>query len=57
MTKDKKNATSQVVGPYLQTLTLDDQTGALLAYQDKVAGGVTVAYRNSCVNTADYGLR
>jgi hypothetical protein len=52
--------------PYtdVETLTLNDQTGALLVYQDKpdIPGaaegeGVTVTYHVSRVAAADYGLR
>jgi hypothetical protein len=52
--------------PYtdVETLTLNDQTGALLVYQDKPdmpgveeGEGVTVAYHVSRVAAADYGLR
>lgn len=52
--------------PYtdVETLTLNDQTGALLVYQDapQMPGaaegeGVTVTYHVSRVDAADYGLR
>ena len=43
----------------VEILTLNDQTGALLVYQDKPGDivGVTVTYRITRVDAADYGLR
>lgn len=61
-----KQRASQPQAPYtdVETLTLNDQTGALLVYQDKPdkpgdmeGEGVTVAYHVSRVDAADYGLR
>jgi hypothetical protein len=61
-----KQRASHPAAPYtdVETLTLNDQTGALLVYQDKPdkpgaeeGEGVTVAYHVSRVEAADYGLR
>jgi hypothetical protein len=42
------------IPPHLMTLTLDDQTGALLQYTDI---GLKVTYHVSRVDAADYGVR
>ena len=42
------------IPPHLMTLTLDDQTGALLRYTDI---GLLVTYKVSRVDAADYGVR
>ena len=61
-----KQRASHPAAPYtdVETLTLNNQTGALLVYQDKPdkpgdleGEGVTVTYRVSRVDAADYGLR
>jgi hypothetical protein len=63
-----KQRESHPVAPYtdVETLTLNDQTGALLVYQDNGGGpqavaaaegvAVTITYRVSRVDAADYGL-
>jgi len=45
---------AQPIPPHLMTLTLDDQTGALLQYTDI---GLQVTYKVSRVDAADYGVR
>ena len=45
---------TQPIPPHLMTLTLDDQTGALLQYTDI---GLLVTYKVSRVDAADYGVR
>ena len=61
-----KQRASHPEAPYtdVETLTLNDQTGALLVYQDKPdmpgaaeGEGVTVTYHVSRVDAAGYGLR
>ena len=56
-----KQRASHPQAPYtdVETLTLNDQTGALLVYQDQGPGGegVTVTYHVSRVDAANYGLR
>ena len=50
----KAHATFQPIPPHLMTLTLDDQTGALLRYTDI---DLVVTYHVSRVDAADYGVR
>ena len=61
--REKREATAKATGkthvkvqpipPHLMTLTLDDQTGALLQYTDI---GLKVTYHVTRVDTAAYGL-
>ncbi|HMK92316.1 MAG TPA: hypothetical protein VK576_04895, partial [Thermoleophilia bacterium] len=50
----KAGAAKNVIPPHLMTLTLDDQTGALLRYTDV---GLVVTYHVSRVDAADYEVR
>lgn len=50
----KVAATQKPIPPHLMTLTLDDQTGALLRYTDI---DLVVTYHVSRVDAADYGVR
>ena len=50
----KAHVKAQPIPPHLMTLTLDDQTGALLRYTDI---GLLVTYKVSRVDAADYGVR
>jgi hypothetical protein len=49
-----KDGKTKLIPPHLMTLTLDDQTGALLRYTDI---GLKVTYSVSRVDAADYGVR
>jgi hypothetical protein len=60
--RSSKRRASHPQAPYtdVEALTLNDQTGALLAYQDQSGPGgegVTVTYHVSRVDAANYGLR
>jgi hypothetical protein len=50
----KASADKTQIPPHLMTLTLDDQTGALLRYTDI---GLVVTYHVTRVDAADYGVR
>jgi len=50
----KAHVKAQPIPPHLMTLTLDDQTGALLQYTDI---GLVVTYKVTRVDAADYGVR
>jgi hypothetical protein len=50
----KAHVKVQPIPPHLMTLTLDDQTGALLQYTDV---GLKVTYHVTRVDAADYGIR
>ena len=50
----KAGVAKTVIPPHLMTLTLDDQTGALLRYTDI---GLVVTYHVTRVDAADYGVR